>query len=91
MTPYLLLHEIACALLFFTVFCRLVKTTCDTHVAIRIAYWALGSAAALGMAWPFMGWSMQWFTPLITVAIVLMQSVTARYWAAGLPEQFRKR
>lgn len=91
MTPFLIAHELACALLFFTVFCRLIKTTRDTHTAIRLAFWALGTVAALGMVWPLMGWPLQWFAPLLTLAIVQVQLVTSHFWSAGTPHQFRKR
>ena len=50
MTPFLFLHELSCGLLFFTVFCRLIKTTSETHTAIRASFWALGTVAQLRAA-----------------------------------------
>jgi hypothetical protein len=88
MTPLLIAHEAACALLFFNVFCRMRLTTQRTRAAIRLAFWLLGTVAALGMAWPLVGWPLPWFGVLLALAIVQVQWVTSHYWRGGVPHSF---
>lgn len=90
MNTLLIAHEVACLLLFFTVFCRMQKTNRRTRAAIRMSFWGLGTVAALGMAWPVMGWPLAWFGVVLAVAIVQVQWVTSHYWAGGVPGQFWK-
>lgn len=87
-TLLLIAHEAACALLFFSVFCRLTKTHRGTLLSIRSAFFVLGVVAATGMAWPILGWPLPWFSVLLALAIVLVQLVTSHYWAQGAPWQF---
>ena len=88
MSMLLIAHEAACALLFFSVFCRLTKTHHGTLLGIRFAFFVLGVVAATGMAWPILGWPLSWFSVLLALAIVLVQLVTSHYWAHGAPWQF---
>lgn len=90
MNPLLIAHELSCTALFFSVFCRLLKTSTRTRVLVRVAFWLLGSVAALGMVWPIIGWPLPWFGVLLCLAIVFMQGVTARYWQHGVPHSFVK-
>ncbi|MCT6720027.1 hypothetical protein [Acidovorax sp. K2F] len=90
MSTLLIAHEVACLLLFFTVFCRMQKTNRRTRAAIRLSFWALGTVAALGMAWPLMGWPLPWFGVLLSLAIVQVQWVTSHYWSGGVPGGFNK-
>lgn len=91
MSTLLIAHEVACLLLFITVFCRMQKTNRRTRAAIRMSFWGLGTAAALGMAWPVMGWPLAWFGVALAVAIVQVQWVTSHYWTGGVPGQFKQR
>lgn len=91
MNYLLIAHEAACALLFFSVFCRMSKTTRRTRASIRLAFWLLGTVAALGMAWPLVGWPLPWFGVLLALAIVQVQWVTSHFWSVGTPWQFNNR
>lgn len=90
MNALLIAHELACAALFFSVFCRMLKTSTRTRVPVRMAFWLLGTVAVAGMAWPVLGWPLPWFGVLLCLAIVVVQSVTAYYWSRGVPRQFIK-
>ena len=87
---YLAVYEAACVMLFFTVFCRLVHTsTGKTRALVRFAFVVLGYVALLGMAWPIIGWPFEMFAVVLICAVVFVQLVTARFWAAGPPWQFQ--
>ena len=87
---FLILHEVSCGLLWFTVFCRMVHTSADkTRVMVRFAFWMLGTVAMLGMAWPIYGWPLAWFSVLLTFTMVYVQLVTAHFWYKGAPWQFK--
>ena len=90
MNVLLIAHEAACLLLFVTVFCRMQKTTRRTRTAIRLSFWLLGTVAAMGMAWPLMGWPLPWFGVLLALAIVQVQWVTSHFWQGGTPGPFVK-
>lgn len=90
MNALLIAHEAACLLLFVTVFCRMQKTTRRTRTAIRLSFWLLGTVAAMGMAWPLMGWPLPWFGVVLALAIVQVQWVTSHFWQGGAPGPFLK-
>ena len=83
-------HELACLALLYTVFCRAVRCDHTTYAAVRIAFQALGTVASLGIVAPLM-WPRvpSWWGVLLLLSIVLVQTVTARYWSDGPPTQFR--
>lgn len=83
--------------LFWTCFCRVVRTDNNTEPAVRAAFCVLASVAlAVGVA-PF-----GLLSPLIRVetipitqvlllaGIVLVQGLTARYWRDGVPPHFQR-
>lgn len=82
-------HEVAFAALFYTVFCRCIRCDHRTLAAIRLAFQILGSIAAIGIVAPLM-WPdvVNWLVVVLALAIVLVQTVTARYWVSGPPTQF---
>lgn len=88
---FLMLYEAACALLFFTVFCRLVHTsTGKTRTLVRFAFFVLGGVALLGAAWPILGRPFEVYVLILIVTIVFVQLVTAHFWTAGAPWQFQQ-
>lgn len=89
-TAILLAHELACLLLFFSVFCRMNKTTRATHTSVRLSFWVLGTVALLGVPWPMLGWPMELFGVALALAIVLVQWVTSHYWQGAAPRQFTR-
>ncbi len=91
MNALLIAHELACVLLFFTVFCRMQRTTSETRAGIRFAFLTLGTVAGLGVPWPFIGWRLEWFGVVLALAIVQVQLVTSHYWSGGTPWQFNKK
>ena len=89
-TLLLIAHELACLLLFFTVFCRMHKTNRGTRISIRLSFWVLGTVAILGVPWPLLGWPLELFGVVLSLAIVLVQWVTSHYWQGGAPGPFHK-
>lgn len=89
MTAAIVVHELLCAALFYTVFCRAVKSSADVKTDVRLAFFALGSAALMGMAAP-LAWEHQpsGFDLALLASIVLVQILTAHHWRDGVPEQF---
>ena len=75
-----LAHELACAALLWTCFCRLVRTNEHTKPATRFAFWLLSFAAIISTASPYLGWGgTDWPTVILLGAAALVQTVTARY------------
>jgi len=88
-TIFLTLHEASCALLFVTVFCRLVHTSQETtQTMVRFAFCTLGYVSIAGMVWPWSGLPMDWYAVLLGFTIVFIQLVTAHFWRLGVPAQF---
>jgi len=91
MTPYLFIHEVLCFALFFTVFCRAVKTDQTVRMDVRLAFFVLGIAACAGMVAPIT-WAHEpdTFQLFLLGAVVLVQAVTAHHWNEEVPPQFVK-
>ena len=89
MTVALAIHELLCAALFYTVFCRAVKSNADVKTDVRLAFFALGSAAIMGMVAP-LAWGHQpsIFDLALLSSVVLVQILTAHHWRDGVPEHF---
>lgn len=87
----LLLHELLCGALFYTVFCRCVRTDSRVRGDVRLAFVVLGIVACIGMAAP-MAWGVlpSAFTLLLLAAILAVQIVTSRYWCESVPDKFYK-
>jgi hypothetical protein len=88
MSYLLIAHELVCALLFISVFCRMSKTNSGTHAGVRASFWLLGTVAAIGVPWPLLGWPLEWFGVLLALAILQVQWVTSHFWSSGPPAQF---
>lgn len=86
-----ILHELLCAALFYSVFCRAVRTCDRVRVLVRLAFFGLGVVACAGAAAPLV-WGMvpTMFGLALLAAITAVQMVTAHYWAAGVPDRFYK-
>lgn len=91
MTPYVIAHLLLCAALFFTVFCRAVKTDSTIKADVRFAFFVLGMVACMGMAAP-LAWAYQpdLMDLALLTAVVLVQAVTAHHWQHEVPPQFVK-
>lgn len=85
-----LAHELACAVLLWTCFCRLVRTDENTKASVRFAFWFLSFAAIVSTASPYLGWGgLDWPAVLMLSAAALVQVVTARHWRYGPPPAFQ--
>lgn len=85
------LNTVICAALFYTCFCRLVRTNAETHTSIRLAFVVLASASAWCLAVPLKtGVPPQDGQLVIEAAMALVQGLTARYWRDGVPGHFQR-
>lgn len=86
------INTVLCAALFYTCFCRLVRTDKGTTLAsVRAGFFVLGAATFCCGVAPFL-WAYSPQVPALLVqgAITLVQGITARHWQHGVPCQFRK-
>lgn len=90
MTPVLIAHELACAALIVTVFCRFVRSDAGTSTGVRLAFWALGIVACLGVPAPLV-WRFEpcWWTVAALISMVAVQAATALHWHHGAPRDFQ--
>lgn len=85
------LNTVICAALFYTCFCRLVRTNGDTHTSIRLAFVVLACASAWCLAVPIRtGVPPQVGQLVIEAAMAIVQGLTARYWRDGVPVHFQR-
>lgn len=84
-------NTVFCAMLFYTCFCRLVRTNSETFVSIRLAFIGLAAASvAAGLA-PLMGnYRPEWPVLVIEGAMTGVQAITALHWRDGVPSHFQK-
>lgn len=87
----ILVHELLCAALLYTVFCRSVRSDDSVRVDVRLSFFVLGLVACIGLACP-VTWDFQpnAFTLLLLLAIVVVQIATSRHWHHGVPYSFYK-
>lgn len=89
-TAFLWAHELLCLALFYSAFCRAVKSDTRVHLDVRLAFNALGAVACWGFVAPLMGYTPHWFGICLLAAIVTTQWVTAKHWQQGVPDRFMK-
>jgi hypothetical protein len=88
---------ILCGAIFWTCFCRLVRTDCNTYLPVRVAFMLLaGVALVVGVA------PLGWVAPCLPAeppgvaqlaleaAMFTVQGLTARYWRDGVPCHFQR-
>lgn len=85
----LILHETFCAAIFFSVFCRSVKSSEKVRADVRVAFLLLGTVACIGMAAPLV-WGLipDPFVLSLLASIAGVQIVTARHWNSGVPHSY---
>lgn len=85
-------HELLCAALFWSVFCRAVRMTTNTRPSIRYALLVMGTVAAVGLAVPvhWTAWRPDWLYLAMLASITAVQLVTAYHWRDGVPARFVK-
>lgn len=86
-----LLHELLCAVLFYTVFFRAVQSCERVRRDVRFAFFALGLVACYGMAAPI-AWSFvpDLFSLALLAGVALVQAVTTHHWRHGVPDRYYK-
>lgn len=84
----LIVWEALCIALFWSIFCRSVKVNQTTKLDVRLALWGVGIASLAGLGAPLYGWSPDYVTLVIVLAIVIMQLVMAQHWRHGVPIHF---
>lgn len=89
---FLLAHEAMCFALFYSCFCRAVKTTkAHTRVVIRLAIWLLGIAASMGIVWPiYKHWQPDAFSLVLLFSVTASQIIFAHLWKARVPDAYQK-
>ena len=90
MTLSILLWTTLCLGLLWSVFCRLVRTSLETRLSVRVSIFALGLAALVGLGAPLYGWVPDLVVFAITSACLCMQVVAARHWRHGVPQSFQR-
>lgn len=92
-------HTVLCAILFWSAFCRIVKTNeRETYLVIRVSFSVAGMAALVMMIAPFGHLLWPWFPKyrvhpavlLMLASFVSVQVSTARHWRHGTPKSFTK-
>jgi hypothetical protein len=89
MSAQLIVWEMLCAGLLWSVFCRLVRTSTLTRLSVRFSIFGLGCASLVGLGAPLYGWQPDVVVFVMAGACLNMQLVAARHWRKGVPEQFQ--
>lgn len=91
MHALLVVHTALCVALWYSVFCRAVRSDRTVRLDVRLSMFLLGAVALLLVLAPFRwGWQPDGFTVLLLLAIVVVQGVTAAHWRHGVPDAFVK-
>lgn len=85
-----LIHVVLSLALFYSQFCRSVKTDCNTRPGILAAFYLLTGAAILSLFAPLVlpGWRPSLETIALLFAITVVKAVTSRFWRFGVPGSF---
>ena len=86
------IHAAICAALFWSCFCRLVRTDHDTYPSVRLGFTVLGAGALASAVAPWT-WDVHhsWPSTALAGATLLAQGVTARFWRDGVPCYFQRK
>jgi len=92
----LTIHTALAGLLFWTCFCRLVRTDRDTYSGVRAAFCVLATItmvaalAPFGLLAPLVPRSVPSVSQVLLLAgMSLVQGLTAKYWRHGVPSHFQ--
>lgn len=87
----LILHELLCAVLLWSCFCRATRTNAQTSLPILVSFWFLAISALLATFAPLLfGWEPDAVSLVLLASIALVQTVTARYWQQSPPAAFQR-
>lgn len=86
------IHAAVCMALFWSCFCRLVRTDHDTYPSVRLGFTVLGAGALASAVAPW-AWDVHhsWPSTALAGATLLAQGITARFWRAGVPNHFQRK
>lgn len=86
----IVIHEILSIILFYTCFCRAVKTDETTRFSILVAFWFMSAASVISMFAPLVipNYQPDFVTLTLLFAIVLVQVVASYHWRHGVPDAF---
>ncbi len=86
----LFVWEVLCAVLFWSVFVRLVHVDKTTKTEVRLVLVAAGMASLVGIGAPLYGWLPDGVTLLMFGVVVVMETILSSPWKFGIPAQFIK-
>lgn len=85
-------YLIACGVLTYGGFCRLVRTDLSTVLCIRCVFWLLTVAAAASSgAVVLFGYAPGWPAALLAATMAAVQTATALLWQDGVPVGYKHR
>lgn len=85
----LAVHEVLSIALFYTCFCRAMKTSKQVKRDVLAAFWLLGAVASAAIFSPLaFGWQPDCMSIALLAAVVIVQIVTAAHWREGIPKEF---
>lgn len=85
----LLIHEVLCAALFYSIFCRAVHTDDRVKLDVRFSFFVMGAASLMSAVAPIAwGHEPRVYDLLLLGSVVLVQLVASQHWRKGVPEQF---
>ncbi len=91
MSTLMVVHELLCAVLLWSCFCRATRTNDQTSLPILASFYLLSIAALFATLAPVLiGWEPDAVSLLLLGAIALVQTVTARYWQQSPPAAFQE-
>lgn len=85
----LIVHELLAIALFYTCFCRAVKTNRTVKRDVLAAFWILGMVSCIAMFAPLaFGWRPDLMSIALLGSVVIVQIVTSAHWRDGIPKEF---
>lgn len=80
--------EVICLLLFWSVFCRSLRTSIKTRLDIRLSLWLVGVASLFGLGAPLYGWVPNVVSLVMVGSVAILQIVMSKHWKDGVPYYF---
>ena len=85
----LAIHEFLSIALFYTCFCRAVKTDRTVRKDVLAALWLLGAVASIAMFAPLaFSWTPDPMSIALLTSVLTVQIVTSVHWREGVPKEF---
>jgi len=82
---------VACAVIAYSGFCRLVYVDLSTQFFIRLAVYVLTVAATAALSGVLLwGYEPGWPAVSLALAVAVLQLATARFWRDGVPHLYRR-